>query len=108
MNHKTWSAIKVITLFYELAQDEPVALADITRLAGISTSCAEQFFRNFREAGLVYSTKGPGGGYSLARMEISVADVMRAIGQMPEHPFCEPVALALGKVMINQMVERNI
>lgn len=108
MNNRTWSAIKVITLFYGLAQDEPVALADISLLAGISTSCAEQLFRNFREAGLVYSTKGPGGGYSLARMEISVADVMRSISQIPEHPFYEPVALALDKVMISQMVVRNI
>lgn len=108
MNHRTWSAIKVITLFYKLAQDEPVALADISRLAGISTSCAEQLFRNFREAGLVYSTKGPGGGYSLARMEISVADVMRAISQMSEHPFFEPIAFALDNVMINQIAERNI
>ncbi len=61
----------------------PVALSTIGERHGISLSYLEMLFSALRRAGLVESTRGPGGGYSLARSarEISVADIVQASEQ---------------------------
>jgi len=61
----------------------PVTLAAISERQYISLSYLEQLFRRLREDGLVYSIRGPGGGYLLNRPanEISVADVIRAVNE---------------------------
>ncbi len=58
-----------------------VALASIGARQQISLSYLEQLFSNLRQAGLVESTRGPGGGYSLARKpaDISVAEILVAV-----------------------------
>jgi len=45
----------------------PVALAAISARHQISLSYLEQLFSKLRQSELVESTRGPGGGYSLAR-----------------------------------------
>ena len=59
----------------------PVSLAAISERHQISLSYLEQLFSKLRQAGLVESTRGPGGGYSLGRMaeQISMADVVSAV-----------------------------
>lgn len=59
----------------------PVALAQIATRQGVSLSYLEQLFSRLRRAGLVESTRGPGGGYTLGRRapEISVADIVAAV-----------------------------
>lgn len=59
----------------------PVALAAISVRHQISVSYLEQLFSRLRQQGLVESTRGPGGGYSLGRAAkaISVADVISAV-----------------------------
>ena len=59
----------------------PVALAAIGERHQISLSYLEQLFSKLRQAGLVESTRGPGGGYSLGRNaeKISMADIMEAV-----------------------------
>ena len=59
----------------------PVSLADIATRHQISLSYLEQLFSKLRQHGLVESTRGPGGGYSLARgaEAISVADIIGAV-----------------------------
>lgn len=59
----------------------PVSLNDIAMRHHISMSYLEQLFARLRRAGLVESTRGPGGGYTLARRagEISVADIIAAV-----------------------------
>jgi Rrf2 family iron-sulfur cluster assembly transcriptional regulator len=58
----------------------PVALATIGERQGISLSYLEQLFAGLRTAGLVQSSRGPGGGYRLGRPaeSISVADIVGA------------------------------
>lgn len=58
-----------------------VTLAEIAARQSISTSYLEQLFRHLREAGVVHGTRGPGGGYRLARhaSEITLGDVVRAV-----------------------------
>jgi len=59
----------------------PVALAAICARQQISLSYLEQLFSRLRRNGLVESTRGPGGGYTLGRSatEITVADIVTAV-----------------------------
>ncbi|MGI4778061.1 MAG: Rrf2 family transcriptional regulator [Janthinobacterium lividum] len=59
----------------------PIALAIVSRRQRISLSYLEQMFAELRRHGLVASTRGPGGGYTLARdsKEITVADILFAV-----------------------------
>jgi Rrf2 family transcriptional regulator, iron-sulfur cluster assembly transcription factor len=68
------------------AQDRgsaPICLADIATRQQLSQSYLEQLFGKLRRAGLVFSTRGPGGGYRLARpaMDISIADIVAAVDE---------------------------
>jgi Rrf2 family iron-sulfur cluster assembly transcriptional regulator len=62
-------------------QAGPVALAAIASRQQISLSYLEQLFSRLKRDGLVESTRGPGGGYTLARRtgEISLADIVNAV-----------------------------
>jgi len=73
------------------ATDGPVTLAAISERQFISLSYLEQLFRCLREAGLVKSVRGPGGGYMLAMPadRISVADVIRAVNEPVRTTMCE-------------------
>lgn len=59
----------------------PVALSAISARLGISLSYLEQLFSALRRAGLVDSTRGPGGGYMLALKpaKICVSDIILAV-----------------------------
>ena len=61
--------------------DGPVALASIGARQGVSLSYLEQLFSRLRRDGVVESTRGPGGGYMLARPadQVSVADIVSAV-----------------------------
>ncbi len=60
-----------------------VTLADIARRQGISLSYLEQLFARLRRHGLVDSTRGPGGGYNLAKgpEQISIAQIIVVINE---------------------------
>ena len=61
----------------------PIVLADIAARQEISLSYLEQLFSKLRKAGVVLSTRGPGGGYRLARPagELRIADIMAAVDE---------------------------
>ena len=61
----------------------PVTLAGISQRQKISLSYLEQLFGKLRRHELVESTRGPGGGYSLARpmKEVSVSDIIFAVDE---------------------------
>ncbi len=63
--------------------DCPVALSELAARHGISLSYLEQVFAKLRQHGLVESTRGPGGGYTLGFRgdAISVADIVTAIDE---------------------------
>jgi Rrf2 family transcriptional regulator, iron-sulfur cluster assembly transcription factor len=64
----------------------PVSLAAISQRQHISISYLEQIFSKMRQHGLVESTRGPGGGYTLNRdaNHISVADIIYAVNSPDE------------------------
>ncbi len=75
-----------VTAMIDLAirqHNGPVTLAGISQRQKISLSYLEQLFGKLRRHELVESTRGPGGGYSLARplKDISVADIIFAVDE---------------------------
>ncbi|HEY3486457.1 MAG TPA: Fe-S cluster assembly transcriptional regulator IscR [Gammaproteobacteria bacterium] len=82
-----------VTAMLDLAvhnTDGPIALADISERQGISLSYLEQLFAKLRKTGLVISTRGPGGGYSLGKLpaEIAIADVITAVDESVDTTRC--------------------
>src|SRR5690554_4539439 len=75
-----------VTAMIDLAlrqQRGPVTLATISERQNISLSYLEQLFGKLRRHELVDSMRGPGGGYSLARLarNITVADIIFAVDE---------------------------
>lgn len=75
-----------VTAMIDLAMRQhhgPVTLAGISQRQKISLSYLEQLFGKLRRHDLVESTRGPGGGYTLARpaRELTVADVIFAVDE---------------------------
>lgn len=73
-----------ITAMIDLALREggqPTPLIELAQRHGISLSYLEQVFAKLRQNGLVQSTRGPGGGYTLGFRgdDITVADIIVAI-----------------------------
>jgi Rrf2 family iron-sulfur cluster assembly transcriptional regulator len=78
-----------VTAMLDLALNEhkdPVTLAKISEVQGISISYLEQLFAALRGKQLVRGVRGPGGGYFLARPsdEISIADIICAVDEWVE------------------------
>lgn len=97
----------------ELARHEgkgPIALRDVSQVQGISLSCLEPLFSLLRKYGLVESTRGPGGGYSLAKPSdsISIADIIRSINEdvFPE-PTCDRSNTQAHSIMTDVWVMAN-
>ena len=82
-----------VTAMFDIAlhsDQGPVSLADISERQGISLSYLEQLFTCLRAEGLVISTRGPGGGYSLAMNseQISISDVIDAVDENVDATRC--------------------
>ena len=63
------------------AKNEPVSLSDVAERQSISISYLEQLMAKLKKAGIVQSTRGAQGGYSLVKNpeEISVGEILRAL-----------------------------
>jgi Rrf2 family iron-sulfur cluster assembly transcriptional regulator len=72
------------------AGEGPVTLAEISRRQDISLSYLEQLFAKLRKKGLVCSTRGPGGGYSLCggADAVAVGDIIRAVDESVDATSC--------------------
>jgi len=68
----------------------PVTLAAISQRQQISLSYLEQLFGKLRRNELVESTRGPGGGYTLARraVDITVADIITSVDEPIDATHC--------------------
>jgi len=63
--------------------DKPVSIRNLSEMEEISAEFLEQIFFRLRKAGLITSTRGPGGGFQLNREldKITVADIFNAVGE---------------------------
>jgi len=82
-----------VTAMLDLAlhgQSGPVSLAEISIRQEISLSYLEQLFSKLRRHGLVTSTRGPGGGYSVSRnlTEVAVSQIIGAVNESVDATQC--------------------
>jgi len=72
------------------AEDGPVSLAEISQRQEISLSYLEQLFSRLRKSGLVTSTRGPGGGYRVAREldKVAVSEIIGAVNESVDATQC--------------------
>ena len=82
-----------VTAMLDLAlhhENKPISLSEISERQGISLSYLEQLFSRLRRDGLVVSTRGPGGGYALARTaeSIAIADIISAVDEKVDSTGC--------------------
>lgn len=82
-----------VTAMLDLAlhgQSGPVSLAEISARQEISLSYLEQLFSKLRRNDLVVSTRGPGGGYSVARdlSEVAVSEIIGAVNESVDATQC--------------------
>jgi Rrf2 family iron-sulfur cluster assembly transcriptional regulator len=77
----------------------PVTLAAISQRQLISLSYLEQLFGKLRRHELVESTRGPGGGYTLARnpAQITVADIISSVDEPMDATQCSGRENCLGE-----------
>lgn len=68
----------------------PVSLAEISTRQEISLSYLEQLFSKLRKNGLVTSTRGPGGGYSVSRKlsDVAVSEIIGAVNESVDATQC--------------------
>jgi Rrf2 family iron-sulfur cluster assembly transcriptional regulator len=68
----------------------PISLADVSGRQDISLSYLEQLFAKLRRNDLVFSTRGPGGGYRLSRPSetIFVAEIIDAVDERVDTTGC--------------------
>ena len=69
----------------------PITLSDISDRQSLSLSYLEQLFARLKRNNLVASTRGPGGGYQLAKApeEINVAQVILAVDEPIDATGCQ-------------------
>lgn len=82
-----------VTAMLDLAlhgSEGPVSLAEISTRQEISLSYLEQLFAKLRRHGLVISTRGPGGGYSVARelCDVAVSEIIGAVNESVDATQC--------------------
>jgi Rrf2 family iron-sulfur cluster assembly transcriptional regulator len=82
-----------VTAMIDLALNDaqgPVTLAEISERQKISLSYLEQLFGKLRRGALVVSTRGPGGGYRLAKAAdtVSVAEIIVAVDEPIDATSC--------------------
>jgi len=79
----------------------PLPIASVAEHQNISQAYLEQIFMQLRRGGLVNSSRGPGGGYVLARdpQDISIFEIMQAVDEPVQMTRCsikDPGGCVLG------------
>ncbi|WP_336240472.1 RrF2 family transcriptional regulator [Citrobacter werkmanii] len=96
------ASIQVAAVFNEMYCGKPVTIKDLSDSTGLSVSYLEQIFARFRKAGIVTSVRGPGGGYHLGKIDLTVSDIIRAVSGGNAN-FLAPVFVALDSVKISEI-----
>ena len=83
-------ALRAMILLAKSYSGSPISIKELSRLENISPEFLEQIFFKLRKAGIIASTRGPGGGFSLMRdpKSISLNEVFEAVGEGVELTPC--------------------
>ena len=71
--------------------DQPTSLSEISLRQGISISFLEQIFLKLKKNNLVYSLRGPSGGYLLSKPsnEIKLSSIIKAVDEKVKTVGCK-------------------
>lgn len=86
-------AVKSMLALAELTDDNAaVSLHHLAEKEGISPQFLQQIFYSLRKQGIISASRGPGGGFRLARApeEITIYDILEAAGETLELSPCVP------------------
>ena len=101
---KMWAAVKTLVMLHKMEKEWPVTVMVLSEKTGLSCSYIEQIFSLLKKAGMVVSTKGPGGGYVPSERKVSVADILLATQRIPDDALFGPVMLALENVSLDTLL----
>ncbi|MBN2509135.1 MAG: Rrf2 family transcriptional regulator [Spirochaetales bacterium] len=76
-------ALRAITQLAKSYAGQPISIKELSKTEDISPEFLEQIFFKLRKAGIISSTRGPGGGFSLEKdpKEITIHDLFSAVGE---------------------------
>ena len=85
-----YAVMAMVDLAATAEREKPMKLAEIAARQEIALNYLEQIFIRLRQAGLVKSVKGPGGGYALAAplSQIRISDIVAAVDESVEMTRC--------------------
>jgi Rrf2 family iron-sulfur cluster assembly transcriptional regulator len=88
---KTEYAVRALSELALSSSEKPISITEICLKQKLPRKYVEQLFRKLKKNGLVKSTHGAQGGYSLGinMNEISLRDIMEAVDESYMKSFCE-------------------
>ena len=107
LSKKMLFAIEAVLDIAYNATAAPVQSSEITRRQGIPRRYLEQVLQQLVRAGILSGTRGPRGGYRLARerRRISLGEIVRVIRQLEtaEDPIEDPAGAELGHKVVRPL-----
>ena len=84
-------AVMAMADLAKINRDKPTSLSEISLRQGISISFLEQIFLKLRKNNLVYSLRGPSGGYLLSKPpdEIKLSSIIKAVDEKVQTVGCK-------------------
>lgn len=101
--NKASAAVVALRHLISIQSGEPVSLERLKESTGMSLSYLELLFASLRRAGLVISSRGPGGGY-VVQENITVGEVV-SVFVTKGFLLATPVFTALNRVHIADLPE---
>ena len=84
-------AVMAMADLAKINANQPTNLTDISLRQGISVSFLEQIFSKLKKSNLVYSSRGPSGGYLLSKSpnEIKLLSIIKAVDEKVKTVGCK-------------------
>jgi Rrf2 family transcriptional regulator, iron-sulfur cluster assembly transcription factor len=84
-------AVMAMADLARINRNQPTSLSEISVRQGISVSFLEQIFFKLKKSNLVYSLRGPAGGYFLSKSpdEIKLLSIIKAVDEKVETVGCK-------------------
>ena len=90
LSTKSRYAVQAMVDLAKNSSDKPCNLNEISIRQNISLSYLEQIFNKLKKSNLVFSIKGPGGGYKLSKNadDIVISEVIKAVDESVKTTAC--------------------
>jgi len=84
-------AVMAMADLAKVSNEQPTNLSEISLRQGISISFLEQIFSKLKKSNLVYSSRGPSGGYLLSKSpnEIKLLSIIKAVDEKVKTVGCK-------------------